>query len=182
MNDHLQNLAHPSHFRDAMRVLAAGVAIITMQGEDDKPMGMTATSLTSFSVDPPSILFCVHQASSMATRLQAGLAVGVNILAGDQAPVAEAFAGRTSARGADRFAVGGWAQGAFGVPLLAGARMTLECRITEVIERYTHHIVIAAVHAVHHGPADASGLIADSGHMTAFHPDPARRRGKGGGL
>lgn len=177
MSNNLQNLAHPSHFRDAMRVLAAGVAVITMQGKDQKPLGMTATSLTSFSVDPPSILFCVHQASSMAPHLQAGRMVGVNILAGDQAPVAEAFAGRTDARGHHRFETGNWAEAGSGVPLLTGARMTLECGITEVIDRYTHRIVIAAVHAVHHGKTGTPGLVADSGYMTAFHPDLARSEG-----
>lgn len=164
--------AHPAHFRQAMRVLASGIAIVTATDADGLPIGMTATSVTSFSMEPPSILFCANRSGSMAPHLEAGRAVGISILAGNQADIASAFAGMTGLRGADRFGRGDWMRGSLDVPILRGARCALECSIDEVIDRHTHRIVICLVHRVHPGKVDDPGLIADSGRMSSFSPPP----------
>ncbi len=163
---------HPAHFRQAMQVLASGVAIVTAADDSHMPIGMTATSVTSFSMDPPSLLFCANRTGSMAPHLVAGRAVGISILAGNQADVAGAFAGMTGLRGAHRFASGNWVRGSLDVPILLGARCAIECSIDEVIDRYTHRIVICLVHRVHPGKVDDPGLIADSGRMSSFAPPP----------
>ncbi len=164
--------AHPAHLKQAMQVLASGVSIITAVDENHMPLGMTATSVTSFSMDPPSILFCANRTGSMAPHLVPGHAVGISILAGNQAEVAGAFAGMTGARGAHRFATGNWVRGKLEVPILLGARCAIECSIDEVIDRHTHRIAICLVHRVHPGKVDDPGLIADSGRMTSFSPPP----------
>lgn len=167
---------HPAHFRQAMQVLASGVAIVTAADDQHMPIGMTATSLTSFSADPPSILFCANRSGSMAPHLAPGRLVGISILAGNQSEVADAFAGVTGLRGAHRFATGNWVRGSLDVPILLGARCVLECSIDEVIDRHTHRIAICLVHRVHPGKIDDPGLIADSGRMTSFLPPPAGAR------
>lgn len=163
---------HPAHLRQAMQVLASGVSIVTAADGEHMPIGMTATSVTSFSMEPPSILFCANLSGSMAPHLVAGRAVGISILAGNQADVAAAFAGQTGARGAHRFATGNWIRGRLEVPILLGARCAIECSIDEVIDRYTHRIAICLVHRVHPGKIDDPGLIADSGRMSSFSPPP----------
>ena len=54
----------PNAFRDAMRQLAAGVGIVTA-GKDNEWAGMTATSVTSLSLDPPTILACINREASI---------------------------------------------------------------------------------------------------------------------
>lgn len=162
-----------------MRVLASGVAIITAHDDRQMPLGMTATSLTSFSADPPSVLFCAIRSGSMAPHLKAGAALGINILAGDQIGIAHAFAGITGLRRSDRFAAGIWNPGRLGVPILEGARCVIECSIDETIDRHTHRIVIALVHRVQPGRMDDPGLVADSGLLTAFSPLATRQTSEG---
>ena len=168
--------AHPAHFRQAMQVLASGVAIVTAADDQHMPIGMTATSLTSFSAEPPSVLFCANRSGSMAPHLAAGRLVGISILAGNQSDVADAFAGVTGLRGVHRFATGNWVRGSLDVPILLGARCALECSIDEVIDRHTHRIAICLVHRVHPGRIDDPGLVADSGRMSSFLPPPAGAR------
>ena len=162
--------AHPAHFRQAMRVLASGIAVIATHDAEHRPIGMTATSLTSFSADPPSILFCAARTGMLAGNLQPGQAVGINILAGDQAEIANTFAGLTGLRGAHRFSTGSWIRGSLDVPILLGARCAIECSIDEIIDRHTHRIVLCLVHKIHPGKLDDPGLVADSGLMTSFSP------------
>ena len=169
--------AHPAHFREAMKVLASGVAVVATTDDQHMPIGMTATSLTSFSADPPSILFCANRSGSMAPHLAPGRVVGISILAGNQADVAEAFAGVTGLRGAHRFSAGNWVRGRLDVPILLGARCAIECSIDEVIHRHTHRIVICLVHRVHPGQVNDPGLVADSGRMSSFSPPPLPQGG-----
>lgn len=170
MRDPLPMPAHPAHFRQAMRVLASGIAVIAAHDDQHMPVGMTATSLTSFSAEPPSVLFCAATSGGLARHLKPGGLVGINILAGDQAHVANTFAGMTGLRGAHRFSAGSWVRGSLDVPILLGARCAIECSIDEVIDRYTHRIVLCLVHRVHPGKMDDPGLVADSGRMTSFSP------------
>ena len=99
-------VALDSLFRSAMRDLASGVSVITVGRGEDRT-GMTATSLTSLSVDPPSILICVNRSSSTWPALQAHRHFGVNLLRASQRPIAERFAGRDGAKGSHRYADAG---------------------------------------------------------------------------
>src|SRR5262249_45587788 len=67
-------------FRDAMRELAGGVAVITV-GTFPDVSGFTATSVTSLSVEPPRVIVSVTQASSSYPLLQKHKKFGVNMLA-----------------------------------------------------------------------------------------------------
>jgi Flavin reductase like domain len=90
-------------FRAAMRQLAGGVSVITA-GQGDEITGMTVTSVSSLSADPPSLIVSVNRASSSWPLLQRHPFFGVNILSADQIDVAERFAGKDGLKGADRFA------------------------------------------------------------------------------
>src|ERR1700692_2357540 len=104
-------------FRDAMRHLAGGVSVITV-GRGRDITGMTVTSVSSLSVDPPSLIVSINRASSSWPLLKHHGVFGVNILTADQLEVAERFAGKGGLNGAERFAGAEWITGASGVPLL----------------------------------------------------------------
>jgi flavin reductase (DIM6/NTAB) family NADH-FMN oxidoreductase RutF len=131
-------------FRSALRNLAGGVSVITA-GHGKEITGMTATSVLSLSIDPPSLIVCINRESSSWRLLRAYGFFGVNILAADQRDIAERFAGKDGLKGADRFTGAQWITGVSGVPLLAGALAAIDCQVEDIVERHSHAIVIGRV-------------------------------------
>ncbi|SDB80002.1 NADH-FMN oxidoreductase RutF, flavin reductase (DIM6/NTAB) family [Raineyella antarctica] len=86
-------------FRAVFRRHAGGVAVVTALGPDG-PVGFTATSVASVSVDPPYLAFSVNASSSSRAIVAAARTVVVNVLSAGQADVASRFA----APAQDRFA------------------------------------------------------------------------------
>ncbi len=133
-----------SDFRNAMRHLAGGVSVLTV-GRAKDITGMTITSVSSLSVDPPTLIVSVNRESSSWPLLGRYGFFGVNILAADQIDVAERFAGKSGLKGADRFAGAQWTVDVSGVPLLLGALAVIDCQAEHIIERHSHAIVIGRV-------------------------------------
>ena len=131
-------------FRSAMRHLAGGVSVITV-GRGKDITGMTVTSVSSLSVDPPTLIVSINRGSSSWPLLTRHGFFGVNILTADQLDIAERFTGKDGLKGADRFIGGPWTAGVSGVPLLAGALSAIECEAEDIIERHSHAIVIGRV-------------------------------------
>ena len=131
-------------FRSALRHLAGGVSVITV-GRGRDITGMTVTSVSSLSVDPPSLIVGINRASSSWPLLKHHGVFGVNILTADQVEVAERFTGKGGLKGAERFAGAEWITGASGVPLLAGALAAIDCEVEDIVERHSHAIVIGRV-------------------------------------
>jgi flavin reductase (DIM6/NTAB) family NADH-FMN oxidoreductase RutF len=125
-------------FRALLRRHAAAVVVVTAPGEP--PVGFTATSFTSVSLDPPLVSFCLaHSASSWSAVARAEV-VAVHVLTREQEQVARTFA--TS--GIDRFASHrAWQVGPHGVPLLDGALAWLVCRVVQRVPAGDHTIVLA---------------------------------------
>jgi flavin reductase (DIM6/NTAB) family NADH-FMN oxidoreductase RutF len=132
------------NFRGAMRHLAGGVSVITA-GRGKEITGMTVTSVSSLSVDPPTLIVSINRDSSSWPLIKRFGFLGVNILTADQIDVAERFAGRGGLKGADRFSGAQWFTRAAGVPLLAGALAAIDCEVEHVVERHSHAIVIGRV-------------------------------------
>jgi flavin reductase (DIM6/NTAB) family NADH-FMN oxidoreductase RutF len=135
-------------FRLAMREFASGVAIVAA-GRGEGRNGCTATSLCSFSVDPPTLIVCLARASATLKTVLAEGALGISLLASEHADLAHRFAGRSGIRGATRFEGYEWTSMATGSPLLRDAVAVIDCEIEESIERHTHTMLIARVLAAH---------------------------------
>jgi len=140
-------------FRAAMRHLAGGVSIIT-SGRGADRAGLTATSVSSLSVEPASLIVCINRSSSMIPVLRASGSFGVNILAAGHRDLADRFAGRHGVSGAARYAGADWIELVTGAPLLADALAAIDCKVDSVIDWNTHALVIGRVEAVrlHDGP------------------------------
>ncbi|MFJ9030360.1 flavin reductase family protein [Streptomyces sp. NPDC102274] len=131
-------LASPDLLRSVFRQHAAGVAVITAQGED--PVGFTATSLNSAAAEPPLVSFGVGTSSSSWPVLAETDHVGVHILGEHQKDLAATFA----RSGADRFAPPtSWRTGPEGVPVLDGVLAWLVCRVIARVPAGDHRLVIA---------------------------------------
>jgi flavin reductase (DIM6/NTAB) family NADH-FMN oxidoreductase RutF len=131
-------------FRGAMRHLTGGVSVITV-GSGKDITGMTVTSVSSLSVEPPTLIVSINRESSSWPILKRQGFFGVNILAADQLDVAERFTGKGGLKGADRFAGAQWTTRISGVPLLVGALAAIDCEVEEIVERHSHAIVIGRV-------------------------------------
>jgi flavin reductase (DIM6/NTAB) family NADH-FMN oxidoreductase RutF len=131
-------------FRGAMRQLAGGVSVITA-GRGKDISGMTVTSVSSLSVEPPSLIVSVSRTASSWPLLKRYGFFGVNILASDQIDLAERFAGKDGLKGVDRFAGAEWVTRVSGSPLLAGALAAFDCEVEEIVECHSHAIVIGRV-------------------------------------
>lgn len=131
-------------FRGAMRQLTGGVSVITA-GRGNDISGMTVTSVSSLSVDPPALIVSVNRNASSWPLLKRYGFFGVSILTSDQIDIAERFAGKDGLKGAERFAGAEWITRASGVPLLSGALAAIDCEIEEIVERHSHAILIGRV-------------------------------------
>jgi flavin reductase (DIM6/NTAB) family NADH-FMN oxidoreductase RutF len=128
-------------FRNAMRHLTGGVSVITA-GRGGDISGMTVTSVSSLSLDPPSLIVGINRSSSSWPLLKRYGFFGVNILTSDQLDIAERFTGKDGLKGAERFAGAQWTTRASGVPLLVGALAAIDCEVEDIVERHSHAIVI----------------------------------------
>jgi len=131
-------------FRGAMRHLAGGVSVITV-GRAKDITGMTVTSVSSLSVDPPTLILSINRESSSWQLLKRDGFFGVNILTADQLDIAERFTGKGGLKGAARFDGAQWVTRVSGVPLLVGALAAIDCEVEEIVERHSHAIVIGRV-------------------------------------
>jgi flavin reductase (DIM6/NTAB) family NADH-FMN oxidoreductase RutF len=134
---------HPMAFRAALRRHPAAVAVITGKrpGEPRRPIGFTATSVTSASLSPPLVSFYVGSSSDSWTALRGVGHFAVNLLAEHQAELASGFARKTH----DRFAGVQWNPGPLGVPLLGGAALHLVCQRRSAIPVGDHTLVVGLV-------------------------------------
>lgn len=137
---------HP--FRQALARHAGGVAVVTGPG----PVGLTVTSFTSASLNPPLVSLYVAQSSTTWPGLRQARAFGVNLLAHDQSEVAARFA----CQGVDRFAPPTrWHRGPLGVPFLDGASARLVCLPERTITIGDHWLLIGLVIGAELGKATA---------------------------
>ena len=136
-----------AEFRLAMRHLAGAVSVITV-GQGDDRTGFTATSVSSFSADSPTILVSVNRSSSSWPALQRYRSFCVNVLADDQQAIADNFAGRGGIKGVERYQGADWTSFATGTPALSNALTVIDCELEEAIERHSHAILIGAVRGI----------------------------------
>lgn len=125
-------------FPEAMSHLASGVAVVTARRADGGPCGLAATSLSSYSAEPPSLLISIWHRSRCHEALEACRNFGVHLLRADQLGVAHGFANRESE---DKFAGLEWSWDD-DVPELAQTLVYLRCRRAENFVRYDHTILI----------------------------------------
>lgn len=150
-----QSAVSSADFRGAMRHLTGGVSVITA-GRGKDITGMTVTSVSSFSVDPPTLIVSINRDASSFPLIRRHGAFGVNILAADQLEIAERFAGKGGLKGADRFAGARWVTAVSGVPLLVGALSAVDCEVEEIFERHSHGIIIGRVRDVRNSTRNAA--------------------------
>ncbi|MCA1840803.1 MAG: flavin reductase family protein [Actinomycetota bacterium] len=129
-----------SGYRTVMRNLAAGVSIVTAV-VDGVPYGMTATSFTSVSLDPMLVQVSLEKSSRTHQAVRDMTRFAVNILAADQAEVAQRFA----ESGNDSYDQVDFSMSPTGLPIIDGAIGTLECEVIDELDGGDHTIFVGKV-------------------------------------
>ena len=135
-------------FRQSMRRLASAVSIVACECDEDW-FGLSATSVTSLSMEPPSLLVCLNRSASLTPMLHQDKPFSVNLLDRRHQNVSNAF-GSSSLR-AERFRDGDWQLSERGVPVMAEAIASIECDVGKLVEYGSHIIVIGEVRHVRIG-------------------------------
>lgn len=116
------------------------VVTTTLEGE---PTGTTVSSFASLSIDPPMVVFALDNRGAMIDRLRVTGRVGINILAGEQHPIATLFAQHGRPR---RFAGLAWHDD-HGLPRLDGVASWLRCEELTLVPGGDHTVVLGTVAA-----------------------------------
>ncbi len=155
----------PREFRDALGMFATGVTIVTTRTPDGQPVGLTANSFNSVSLDPPLVLWSLSQAAASLPAFRAGSHYAIHVLATEQRELAERFA----ARGTDRWSGLESQAGAGGVPLIPGCAAIFECFNRSRYDEGDHVIFVGEVERCSWRP-DASPLLFHGGRFYTEHP------------
>lgn len=131
-------------FTNAMRRAVSGVSIVTTDGEHGR-CGLTVSSMTSVSAEPPMLLICVNRNSVAHDTIAANRCFVINILGAHQQHIAAAFAGNTTSGAAYDFDSGDWTVTTSGLPQLVDPAAIFECELESAIEAGTHSIFLGRV-------------------------------------
>jgi flavin reductase len=131
----------PDAFRNAMRNLAGAVTIVTTHW-DGVDFGMIATSVTSLSAEPPSLLVCVNRTASSHAALARSGRFCVYLLSSRHLELPEVFS--SARRRASRFREGTWTLDECS-PRLSGAHALFHCFTERMIEHHSHTIFVGGV-------------------------------------
>ncbi|WP_027282156.1 flavin reductase family protein [Roseomonas gilardii] len=129
-------------FRAAMRRFASTVTVVTAC-DHARRHGMTATAVTSLSMEPPSLLVCIHRQTLLHDILLRAPRFCVNVLHSSQGHVSAAFSGGVPPE--RRFDGDEWQNSEDGVPFLRGAQANLFCRKAAAVPYGTHLILVGEV-------------------------------------
>ena len=136
--------AHPraavtsEEFRRACGRFATGVTIASVVDAKGVPHGLTVSSFTSVSLDPPLVLICLGHEVSAIRHFRAATHFGINVLAENQRSLSERFA----RKGEGRFDGLAWQPGVTGVPLLPGVLAAIECAVHRIVPMGDHDILV----------------------------------------
>ena len=131
----------PRTLRDALGCFATGGTVVTCLNGDREPIGLTANSFTSLSMDPPLLLVCVAKQAASAGPLSMAEHFAVNVLQTGQQPASITFSTRVE----DRFGCTPWGMGEHGVPILLDSLSVFECARHAIHEGGDHFILVGEV-------------------------------------
>ena len=127
---------------EVMSRVAASVAVMTLEDPDGTKRGMTITSLSSVSSDPPAVVVSIGEGASSHPFMAPGQTIGLNLLASDQTNYSIGFSWGKSE---DPFADFPWKYAAGDTPVLTEAAAHFVCEVEKVEQYHGSAVVMARV-------------------------------------
>lgn len=153
----------PIDLRGAFRAAASSAWVVTGHSPDG-PVGFTAISITSVSVDPPMVSFNVSKSSSSLVTISRSRRAALHLLSDEQEPVARRFSGNRSQRFADD---GTWSLDEGGLPRIHDVVTRLTVDVVDLVDAGDSFVTIARVES-----ADASDRNPLVHHAGGYRPVP----------
>ena len=158
----------PAEFRLAVSRFTTGVTVITCRDQDAQIVGMTASSFTSVSLSPPTLLVSILRGRTLNAIERSGR-FGVNVLPASARDISSHFAGRTVPGLVPRF------DETSGMPKLGGTIGYFDCDVDKSFVVADHTLLIGSVKDCCYGDAEPlvifssqyHNLVAESGVPTS---------------
>ncbi|WP_257350970.1 flavin reductase family protein [Pseudalkalibacillus decolorationis] len=142
-------LVDPEVFRNVIGHFASGVSIITVRN-NDVDFGITASAVSSVSLEPPMLLVCVNKSTGTCHAISEAGTFTVNILSENQKELGLQFARANT----DKFSGVDLSYGELGNALLNNTLAQIECRVVEEVKGGTHSVFLAEVSKAHAATGD----------------------------
>lgn len=142
----------PRALRDAFGCFMTGLTVVTTV-QDGRPLGFTANSFSSVSLDPPLLLVSIANRSANLSAFTTGAGFAINILSEGQKDLSARFARPVDDRFADLY----WRHGPAGNPVLAGVSAWFDCRLDQAVPAGDHTILIGRITGFEAGNAPGLG-------------------------
>jgi flavin reductase (DIM6/NTAB) family NADH-FMN oxidoreductase RutF len=149
-------------FRDALGAFATGVCVVTTEGPAG-PMGFTANSFASLSLDPPLVLWSPARASMRFPVFAAAAEFAIHVLAEDQGDLMRRFV-----RGGAGFDGIEADRSPEGVPVLQGTLARFDCARHATHDGGDHLIIVGLVRRFAQGRG--APLVFSAGRYGRFDP------------
>ena len=153
-------------FRLAMRRLVGAVSIVTTT-DGQKPAGLTATAVTSFSAEPARLLACINLKGTTFRALAESRRMAINLLSWRHADLARRFGGAPVPH-EERFGLADWGVLATGAPVLLDALAVFDCVVDEMMMAHSHAVLIGEIKSVRLGTDQAAPLLYANGEFTTL--------------
>jgi len=131
----------PNELRNALGGFLTGVTVVATRDPSGTPLGFTANSFTSVSLEPPLVLFCIARSVSSYPVFENVPSFAVSVLSRSQRDVARLFAGKQG----PRFEKSSWREDETGSPIIDGALAWFDCSVFARHEAGDHLVVIGEV-------------------------------------
>jgi flavin reductase (DIM6/NTAB) family NADH-FMN oxidoreductase RutF len=135
-----------AQYPEALRRIPRGVSLLTFIVDDER-FGLTATSVSSLSRDPPAILVSVERRSPIGASFLRCASFGISILSAEDDALAERFSGGAAISEKERHEQV-WTTSPSGLPFLTGAAAALDCERDDVMDYHCSAIVVGRVRSV----------------------------------
>ncbi len=138
--------------RQTMRLWASGVTVVT-SSDGIARAGVTASSFTSISLEPPLVLVCLQNYIETYKLIRQTGVFAISILNAQQSALSAQFAGFAKLpEGADRFYQVETHTAVTGAPLLKGAVGWMDCRLHAIHEAGVTRMIVGEVVATGSDP------------------------------
>ena len=129
------------NFRLAMRRYIYSVSIMSNKDNADNPNAITVSSVTSISMDPPSLLICINKSSRIHNSIELESKFCINLLNNKQEDLSNICSDEDMYD--QRFKDENW--NLDDIPFLKNAQANIFCKVDKLTSYHTHTIVIGLV-------------------------------------
>jgi flavin reductase (DIM6/NTAB) family NADH-FMN oxidoreductase RutF len=129
--------------RDAFGQFATGVTVVTTRCNQGQPIGVTANSFASVSLDPPLVSWCLDKSSTRFSEFTDAKHFTISVLTADQQETSSLFAMRSW--DSTVFDDVEWFEGPNQVPQIPNVSARFHCETVHLYEGGDHIIIVGAV-------------------------------------